>query len=140
MPDASARMRAVARNPVAFAKFFHLIVTLFIKHILRWGTGTDGLLGPTAGYYGTVETQGRLTLHLHRLLWMKCSLTPQQIRDRVLQSPEFQQEMIEWLESCCTGELFSGPLKEVLGDLPSSSIASDSDPTMSLPESPPAID
>ncbi|EPT05110.1 hypothetical protein FOMPIDRAFT_1100476, partial [Fomitopsis schrenkii] len=49
------RMRAVAANPVACARFFHLIVTLFVKHILRSGSNRPGLFGVTRAYYGTVE-------------------------------------------------------------------------------------
>ena len=37
---------------------------------------TEGLYEKTAGYYGTVEQQGRLTLHMHMLIWIKHSLTP----------------------------------------------------------------
>ena len=43
-----------------------------------------GLYGKTSGYYGTVEQQGRLTLHLHLLLWIKGALSPQDIRDRLM--------------------------------------------------------
>jgi len=35
----------------------------------------------TAAYYAAVEQQGRLTLHLHMLLWILNSLSPQEIRD-----------------------------------------------------------
>ena len=44
---------------------------MFIKHVLGVGTDHPGLYGDTAGYYGTVEQQGRLTLHLHTVLWIK---------------------------------------------------------------------
>ena len=46
------------------------MVELFIKHILGIGTDHEGLFGETSAYYGTVEQQGRLTLHLHLLLWI----------------------------------------------------------------------
>ena len=44
------------------SRFFHLIVQMFIKHVLG--------VGNTSAYYGTVEQQGCLTLHLHLLLWI----------------------------------------------------------------------
>jgi hypothetical protein len=40
---------------------------MFIKHVLGVENEHDGLYGKTAGYYGTVEQQERLTLHLHML-------------------------------------------------------------------------
>lgn len=71
-------------NPTAAARFFNFMVKAFIKHILGVGTDHDGIFGPTAAYYGTVEQQGRLTLHLHILLWLKNSLSPQGIRDQIM--------------------------------------------------------
>ena len=62
------RLNLIANNPVAGARFFNVIVELFLKHVLGVGTNKPGLYGETAGYYGTVEQQGRLTLHLHMLL------------------------------------------------------------------------
>ncbi|KAI0055029.1 hypothetical protein BV25DRAFT_1784390, partial [Artomyces pyxidatus] len=51
----SDRYRLIANNPVACARFFKLMVELFIKHVLGVGTDHSGLYGKTAGYYGTVE-------------------------------------------------------------------------------------
>ncbi|TFK58892.1 hypothetical protein BDN72DRAFT_906329 [Pluteus cervinus] len=51
------RFRLISRNPVAAARFFHLMVTLFIQHILGVGTDHLGVYGQTAAYYGTVEQQ-----------------------------------------------------------------------------------
>ncbi|KAF7796800.1 hypothetical protein EIP86_007984 [Pleurotus ostreatoroseus] len=76
------RLRTAVANPVASAKFFDFMVKLFVKHILRPDSTRGGLFGPTEAYYGTVEQQGRTTLHLHLLLWIKGSCSPQQIRDR----------------------------------------------------------
>ncbi|TFK67654.1 hypothetical protein BDN72DRAFT_740740, partial [Pluteus cervinus] len=49
------RFRLISRNPVAAARFFHLMVTLFIQHVLGVGTDHLGIYGQTAAYYGTVE-------------------------------------------------------------------------------------
>ena len=51
----------------------------FIKHVLGVGSTHQGLYGDTAGYYGTVEQQGHLTLHLHMLLWIQGSLSPDEM-------------------------------------------------------------
>ena len=60
------------------------MVNLFIRHVLGVGKDEPGIYGKTAGYYGTVEQQGRLTLHLHMLLWIQNSMTPQEISDRIM--------------------------------------------------------
>ncbi|EPT00898.1 hypothetical protein FOMPIDRAFT_1102538, partial [Fomitopsis schrenkii] len=49
------RMRAIATNPVACARFFHLLVTLFVRIILRSDSDLPGLFGRVRAYYGTVE-------------------------------------------------------------------------------------
>jgi hypothetical protein len=70
MRPADERYRLIARNPVAGSRFFHFIIEMFIPHVLGVGTEHHGLYGETSGYYRTVEQQGRLTLHLHMLLWI----------------------------------------------------------------------
>ncbi|EIM79080.1 uncharacterized protein STEHIDRAFT_135907 [Stereum hirsutum FP-91666 SS1] len=47
------KVKLVGRNPVASARFFHIVVTLFIKHVLGQGVDHDGLFGRVSGYYGT---------------------------------------------------------------------------------------
>ena len=49
------RLNLIANNPVAGARFFHVIVELFIKHVLGVGINRRELYRDTAGYYGTVE-------------------------------------------------------------------------------------
>lgn len=68
--------RLIANNPVAGARFFHFMVENFIEHVLGVGKRHRGYYGNTSAYYGTVEQQGRLTLHLHLLLWIRGALTP----------------------------------------------------------------
>jgi hypothetical protein len=133
------RIRLIASNPVAGARFFHFMVSLFIKHVLGVGSDHPGAYGETSAYYGTVEQQGRLTLHLHLLLWIRGNLTPQEIRDRILDTnSDFQQKIIEYLESTHVGDFLSGSQEEVLSRV---DIASQSDgyldPTQTLPDGPP---
>ncbi|KAI0747734.1 hypothetical protein C8Q80DRAFT_1058380, partial [Daedaleopsis nitida] len=55
-----------------------------------------------------------LTLHLHMLVWIKNSLTPQEIREHIM-DPEstFQKEMVEYLESVHKGEFLRGDMDSV---------------------------
>lgn len=60
------RMRLVTLNPVAGARFFKYAVQTFISDVLGFNNELmPGLYGDVEAYYGTVEQQGRLTLHLH---------------------------------------------------------------------------
>ena len=49
------RLNLIANNPVAGARFFNVMVNLFLKHVLGVGLDRRGLYGDTAGYYSTVE-------------------------------------------------------------------------------------
>ncbi|TFK53514.1 hypothetical protein OE88DRAFT_1625973, partial [Heliocybe sulcata] len=49
------RSRLIANNPVAGARFFDMMVKLFIKHVLGVGATQDGIYGNSSAYYGTVE-------------------------------------------------------------------------------------
>ncbi|KAK0197645.1 hypothetical protein F5146DRAFT_921247, partial [Armillaria mellea] len=49
------RIVAITSNPVAAARFFKLVVDLFIEHVLRAGSDRPGAYGYATSYYGTVE-------------------------------------------------------------------------------------
>ena len=103
----------VLANPVAAARFFHHMVNMFIKHVLNYGEDRDGLYGKTGAYYGTVEQQGRLTLHMHMMIWIEGVLSPQEIRDRVMKSDsDFQESLVAYLEGCHIGEFITGTMDE----------------------------
>lgn len=77
----------IANNPVASARFFDFMIQMFIKHVLGIDDssgGQCGLFGDTSAYYGTVEQQGCLTLHLHMLLWIRGCDSPDEIHQRIL--------------------------------------------------------
>ncbi len=130
---------AITGNPVAAARFFKFMVDLFIEHMLRAGGDLPGAYGNATSYYGTVEQQGRLTLHLHLVLWIRNSLSPQEIRDRLVSGDsEFRRRIIEYLEAAHTGDYFTGTHEEVRNDQYKAALSPDYlDPTTSLPESPP---
>ena len=134
------RYSLIARNPVASARFFHFMVQMFLKHVLGVDQQHSGLYGDTSAYYGTVEQQGRLTLHLHLLLWIAGSLTPQEIRDKIMDiNSDFQKKMVEYLESLCVGEFLTGSkidVSEKMGD--ASKLSDYQEPTLTLPDPPPS--
>ncbi|KAL1750007.1 hypothetical protein FB107DRAFT_190974, partial [Schizophyllum commune] len=113
------------------------MVKAFIKHVLGVGSAHRGLYGPTSAYYAAVEQQGRLTLHLHSMVWIRGALSPQTIRDRLLAGDNaFETEMIRYLEEMHTGHFLTGDL-EAIKARPRSSSQPYQDPTQTLPIPPP---
>src|SRR6202011_3601305 len=128
-----------AGNAVAGARFFHFMVQMFIKHMLGVDEDHPGLYGNTSAYYGTVEQQGRLTLHLHLLLWISGCFSLQEIQDKIMDvNSDFQKKMVEYLEALCVGEFLTASKSEVSERVKvASAVASYCDPVRTLPEPPP---
>jgi hypothetical protein len=93
------RKLLAARNPAACAKFFDLMITKFIKIILRYGRGESGVFGKCKAYYGTVEAQGKGTLHCHMLIWLEGHPSPQVLHQKLASSEIFRSTYVSWLES-----------------------------------------
>ena len=131
--------RLVTSNPVAAARFFNIMIENFIKHVLGFGTKHPGFFGKTEAYYGTVEQQGRLTLHLHMLLWIKNALSPQDMREKIMDpESDFQKEMVNYLEAVHKGEFFNGKLEDVIEQIEEYHKNPEYiPPTKTMPEAPP---
>jgi hypothetical protein len=138
--SADERYRLIAKNPVASARFFHFMIEMFIKHVLGVNADHPGLYGETSGYYGVVEQQGRLTLHLHMLLWIRGSHTPDEIRSKILDpNSDFQLKLVEYLESAHAGDFLMKDRAEVEKDVHAAmQYTGYRDPTETLPEPPPS--
>ena len=94
-PDAKRRAQLVADDPVLCAEMFHEVITAFLESFLGFevpsvkATGalpngkllnetifTGGDSRGLKGFYGTVECQGRGSLHLHLIIWLSGIPTP----------------------------------------------------------------
>jgi Helitron helicase-like domain at N-terminus len=140
IPSYDDRARMVCQNPVAGARFFHFMVQSFLEDVLGVNRSNKlGFYGTTSGYYGTVEQQGRLTLHLHMLLWILENLNPEDVRENFLSNDSiWHQKLIDWLERCHVGEFITGTHAEVSERIGKLKDAEEYvDPTMTLPVPPP---
>ena len=135
------RYRLIASNPVTGARFFHFMIQMFVRHVLGVEKDHHGLYGETAGYYGTVEQQGRLMLHLHMLLWIRGSPSPDELRSKILDpDSDFRQKLVEYLESVHAGDFLLKNKAEVEADVHVASQSPDyKNPTETLPEPPPQL-
>ena len=93
------RAQIIATHPVATAKFFNCLIKNILKSLVL-----GGVLGPTKGYFGTVESQGRGSLHLHLLIWLDHQFTPTQLRDQI-QNDDFRAKLLEYLEDIVKEDL-----------------------------------
>jgi hypothetical protein len=92
------RRELVMRDPVAAAKFFDLTIRKFMEIVMGYGDPNGGILGKILAYYGTVEAQGRGTLHFHSLIWLSGFLNAVEFLRR-LQSEEFRDRFTKYIDS-----------------------------------------
>lgn len=142
LPSYDERTRLVCNNPVAGARFFDFMVTTFLTDVLGiQSDNREGFYGPTSGYYGTVEQQGRLTLHLHMLLWIAGNLNPEDIRSKILSDDsQWRKSLVSWLERCHSGDFITGTHADISArDEELKTKANYVDPTQTLPVPPPSL-
>ncbi|CAF1498169.1 unnamed protein product [Adineta ricciae] len=99
IPSTYERAQIIASHPVATARFFNALISSILKCMIQ-----KGVLGPIKAYFGTVENQGRGSLHLHILMWLDHDLTPSQLKESV-QNEEFRCGLINYLEDIIKQDL-----------------------------------
>ncbi len=111
-----------------------------LHHVMQYFC--DPVYNDTSAHYDTVEQQGRLTLHLHMLIWIKGCLSSQEIRDKIMNpTSDFQQRIVEYLESVHVGEFLTGSQNEVKARVAKEMYENKDykNPTQTLPNPPPDL-
>ncbi|CAF1535460.1 unnamed protein product, partial [Rotaria sp. Silwood1] len=93
------RAEIIASHPVATAKFFHLLITNILNTMI-----IGGVLGPIKAYFGTVESQGRGSLHLHLLIWLDHDMKPADMKQKI-QNADFREKLKAYLEDIIKEDL-----------------------------------
>ncbi len=77
-PRAGVHAKNIAEDPYAASEYFHTVINAVLQELLgikRVPVGAphrnNGIFGEVRVYVGVVEAQGRGTLHLHLLVWLK---------------------------------------------------------------------
>jgi hypothetical protein len=91
---------AIANNPYAAASYFQLMINAVLQHLLGIKSSScnqmvqrcTGIFGNIGAYVGTVEAQGRGTLHLHMVLWLQGSPMVQKMKELLLDE-QFREKM-----------------------------------------------
>jgi len=130
--------RLIAENPVAGARFFDFMISNFLKHVLGMENNREGYFGRTKAYYGTVEQQGRLSLHLHMLIWIEGALSPEETKKRIMDpTSEFRKSFVSYLEEHHQGSFMNSNHEDVLRKVEEARAREGyRDPTTTLPEPP----
>ena len=111
-PDASTRSNTIAADPYAASKYFHFIIDTVLT--ILFGVKADrnrshvkckpGIFGEMAAYIGTVEAQGRGTLHFHVICWMKGAPSADRIRE-LLTVDDFRGKIVKFIGSCIRSDI-----------------------------------
>ncbi len=119
-PNNNQRATNVAEDPFSSAKYFHFIVKCVLEilfgvtkkpngHIDR----KEGIFGKLQSYVGTVEAQGRGTLHLHMLLWLKDAPSATEMK-AALKSESFRDKLVKFIK---------GSIRASIGDMSHDQVA-----------------
>ncbi|THH14530.1 hypothetical protein EW146_g5811 [Bondarzewia mesenterica] len=102
-PDKVRRAENIANDPYAASKFFHFLINTVFESLFRItvsGGGRieaeKGVLGKVAAYFGTVESQGRGSLHLHLLIWLEGAPSSRKMQD-LLRFESFRQRVTNFI-------------------------------------------
>ena len=136
------RSRNVASDPFASAKFFHFMIHTILDVILGIRKTSSGLrcrpgaFGTIQAYIGTVEAQGRGTLHLHMLIWLK-DAPPASIMQIALKDERFRARVVDYIRSTIRADIDGKTTEAVLGipKRPSVSYSRPVDPVLHEEES-----
>ncbi|CAF1539874.1 unnamed protein product, partial [Rotaria sp. Silwood1] len=105
------RAEIIASHPVATAKFFHLLISNILNTMI-----SNGVLGSIKAYFGTVESQGRGSLHLHLLIWLDHEMKPADMKEKI-QNADFREKLIAYLEDIIKEDLDEFKDKHVFENL-----------------------
>ncbi|KAJ7266935.1 hypothetical protein B0H12DRAFT_1200858 [Mycena haematopus] len=110
-PDRMARAVNIAKDPFAAAQFFHLTVTAILEDVFGITANKKGkpqrkpgVVGLVNGYIGTVEAQGRGSLHLHILLWLDGAPSSEAMR-QALETEDFRRKVTVFLKETIRADI-----------------------------------
>jgi len=98
IPSAVERAKIVAKDPVAAAKFFNIVIDAFTSYILGFNQPEGGIFGHASAYFGCIEEQGTGTLHIHMLVWLMGFKAISDLESE-LKDEMFAQRLVTYLET-----------------------------------------
>jgi hypothetical protein len=121
--DSQKRARNVAANPKIVTEVFHFIVNSFLIHLFGidsshrdYNIRRKGILGLVNAYFGTIEAQGRGSLHLHMIMWLSNSPVYAQMHE-FLQQENFRAKVEDFISKCIKAHI-EPYTREMIDDIP----------------------
>ncbi len=105
-PSITHRLQSIASGGYRSAQYFDFIIrtvleTLFAIRVSRNRVySKKGVFGKVQAYFGGVESQGRGTLHLHLLMWLKESPSAEEW-ETCLANEEFREKLRRFIKANC---------------------------------------
>lgn len=119
-PDGTDRAINIAADPYASAKFFHFMIETILEvlfGISKRRNGIflrkEGIFGRVKSYIGTVEAQGRGSLHLHLLLWLEGAPTAKELKS-ALKNNIFREKVKTFIKETIRADIGGKKTMEVL--------------------------
>ena len=107
-PNPDQRSKNMANDPFASAAFFNFIFRTTLETLLGIRKTTHqvqsemGIFGIVNGYFGVVEAQGRGSLHIHLLIWLKNAPNADEMLELLTQK-NFRDQIASFVEhNICT--------------------------------------
>lgn len=101
-PDPNQRAKNVANDPFASASFFNFIIHTTLETLLsiraskRHVESHMGIFGLVNAYFGVIEAQGRGSLHVHFLLWLKHAPNAEETLELLTQE-RFREKIVQYI-------------------------------------------
>ena len=96
----SSKFRVYVSSSVFFTFSKHLFYSVVLETIVAG----ERVLGPVKAYFGTVESQGRSSLHLRMLIWLDHNYTPTQLREEI-KDEKFRNNLKDYLEDIISEDI-----------------------------------
>ena len=109
-PTEREMFKLVAKDPFAAARYFDRVNKIFIKRILGWDIANEkpmdegGLFGTCKAFFGSVETQGRGTLHTHYLIWIEGMPETHEQLQSLCEDPLYRDRLVQYSQSLFSNE------------------------------------
>ena len=110
-PSPNKQAENIAKNPFASAFFFKFIIQTTLEclcGIRALGHQVEsemGIFGLVNGYFGVVEAQGRGSLHIHMLLWLKNASDADEMLE-LLQQAQFHERIALYINHLCMQDIY----------------------------------
>lgn len=111
-PSSKERNSTISKDPYASAHFFHLVIQVVLEELfgLTAAKGAKkiqrkpGIVGELKAYIGSVEAQGRGSLHLHIIMWLVGGPTAEQMKE-LLTSQSFRDRVCAFIRTCISADI-----------------------------------